>query len=70
MYKYLLVLAFISCATAQITKFQWSLCSSGVIDFYNFDVTPMVSFKYCFKKNNFVFYNFKFFYSQFLTLVL
>ena len=43
MYKYLLVLAFISCANAQvITKLQWSLCGPGVIDFYNFDITPMV----------------------------
>ena len=42
MFKYLIILAFISCANAIYTKLQWSLCGAGVIDFYNFDVTPMV----------------------------
>ena len=38
-----ILLAIISCANAQtITKLQWSMCGPGVIDFYNFDATPMV----------------------------
>ena len=45
MLKILLVLAFICCTCAQtITKLQWSMCGPGVIDFYNFDATPMVHF--------------------------
>ena len=45
MFTCFFVLAFISCASAQtITKLQWSICGPGVIDFYNFDATPMVSF--------------------------
>ena len=49
MLKYFLVLAFISCAAAQtVTKLQWSMCGPGVIDFYNFDATPMVNFKLIF----------------------
>ncbi len=44
MFKYLLVLVLLSCANAQFTKLQWSMCGPGVIDIYNFDVTPMVNF--------------------------
>ena len=47
MFKSLLILTIICYASAQtITKLQWSMCGPGVIDFYNFDITPMVNFKY------------------------
>ena len=43
MFKLFVILAIICCTSAQsITKLQWSMCGPGVIDFYNFDMTPIV----------------------------